>query len=294
MQVTDAPILDSILHPSDFSEASQVAFYHALKAALVAGSRLTLFHVSPSTTAEWSDFPGVRQTLERWGLLPPNSPRSAVPELGIDVKKVIAHERDPVASVLRYLERHPTDLIVLAPHQQDGRMRWLRASVSEPVARRSGQATLFVPHGVNGFVSGQDGSVSLQSILIPVAVTPRGQPAVAAAARLVSRLACPAGTFTVLHVGASGDMPALRRPPVAGWRWDSLTSGGEVVEVRLDLGVPDLRLPPLAGSLGRRALRAPHRQRSRSSGERAADPRGRASANQCGATARRDRGPREH
>jgi hypothetical protein len=57
---------------------------------------------------------------------------------------------------------------------------------------------------------------------------------VAAAARLVSRLACPAGTFTVLHVGASGDMPALRRPPVAGWRWDSLTSGGEVVEGILD------------------------------------------------------------
>jgi nucleotide-binding universal stress UspA family protein len=234
MQVTDAPILGSILHPSDFSEASQVAFFHALKAALLAGSRLTLFHVSPDMTAEWSDFPGVRQTLERWGLLPPGSPRSAVPELGIEVNKIIARERDPVASVLRYLERHPTDLIVLAPHQQDGGMRWLHASVSEPVARKSGQATLFVPHGVSGFVSGQDGAVSLQNVLIPVAATPRGQPAVAAAARLVSRLACPAGTFTLLHVGASGDMPALRLPPVAGWRWDRVTTGDDVVEVVLD------------------------------------------------------------
>lgn len=230
MQVTDAPILGSILHPSDFSEASQVAFFHALKAALLAGSRLTLFHVSPGMAAEWSDFPGVRQTLERWGLLPPDSPRSAVPDLGIEVEKIIARERDPVSSVLRYVETHPTDLIVLAPHQQDGRMRWLHGSVSEPVARRSGQATLFVPHGVSGFVSAEDGSVSLQSILIPVAATPRAQPAVAGAARLVSRLSCPAGTFTLLYVGAKGDMPALRLPPVAGWRWDSVTTGGDVVE----------------------------------------------------------------
>ena len=70
----ETPIIDHILHPSDFSEASEVAFAHALKGALVAGARLTLFHVSSDMTAEWSDFPAVRQTLERWGLLPPGSP----------------------------------------------------------------------------------------------------------------------------------------------------------------------------------------------------------------------------
>ena len=37
----DLSIVDSILHPSDFSEASEVAFAHALKAALIARSRLT-------------------------------------------------------------------------------------------------------------------------------------------------------------------------------------------------------------------------------------------------------------
>ena len=30
------PIIDAILHPSDFSEAGDVAFAHALKAALIA------------------------------------------------------------------------------------------------------------------------------------------------------------------------------------------------------------------------------------------------------------------
>lgn len=228
------PILDTILHPSDFSEASEVAFAHALKAALIARSRLTLLHVSPDATAEWTEFPGVRRTLERWGLLPPGSPPSAVPSLGIDVVKVIARERDPVGAVLRYLETHPTDLIVLAPHQQGGRTHWLTRSVSGPVARKSGQATLFVPHGVAGFVSGQDGRVSLQSVLIPVAPQPRALPAVAAAARLVSRLSIPSGTFTLLHVGAAGSMPALNPPPVPGWRWERVTKAGDVIETILD------------------------------------------------------------
>jgi nucleotide-binding universal stress UspA family protein len=232
--MSTAHIIDSILHPSDFSDASEAAFAHALKVALITRSRLTLFHVSPDMSADWRDFPGVRDTLERWGLLPPNSPRSAVPELGIEVNKVIAHERNPVSSVLHYLEASPVDLIVLAPHQHAGRMQWLQASVSEPIARRSGQATLFVPPAVKGFISLQDGSASLENILIPVAPKPRAQPAVDAAAGLVSRLSCPAGTFSLLHVGAAGEMPALSPPQVPGWRWKRLTKSGDVIETILD------------------------------------------------------------
>ena len=97
------PIIDSILHPSDFSAASEVAFAHALKVALIARSQLTMMHVSPGMTAEWTDFPGVRETLARWGLIPQDSPRSAVPALGIDVRKVIAHHNNPVQSVLEFL-----------------------------------------------------------------------------------------------------------------------------------------------------------------------------------------------
>jgi nucleotide-binding universal stress UspA family protein len=231
---SDTSMIDSILHPSDFSEASEVAFAHALKAALIAGSRLTLFHVSPDMTAEWSDFPAVRQTLERWGLLSPGSPRSAVPALGIDVRKIIAREHNPVSSLLRYLEKEPTDLIVLASHRHDDPTDWFRRSVAAPVARKAGQATLFVPHGVEGFVARRDGAVSLQRILIPVAPAPRAQPALAAAARLVSRLSCPTGTFILLHVGAAGDMPAVNRPEVSGWQWDSVTNGGDVVDTLLD------------------------------------------------------------
>jgi nucleotide-binding universal stress UspA family protein len=224
------PIIDSILHPSDFSAASEVAFAHALKTALIAQSQLTLMHVSPDMTAEWTDFPGVRDTLARWGLLPQDSPRAAVPALGIDVRKMIAHDRDPVQSVLAFLQRHPTDLIVLATHQYEGRSRWLQHSVSEPIARHSGQMTLFIPHGVEGFVSRQDGAVSLRNILIPVAPIPRAQPAIAAAVRLVQRLQCPEGTFTTLFVGAPGNAPAIRCPTVPGWQWTNIVRSGNVID----------------------------------------------------------------
>ncbi|HEX4590543.1 MAG TPA: universal stress protein [Gemmataceae bacterium] len=223
------PIISNILHPSDFSDASQVAFAHALKAALISKSILTLVHVAqPSETAEWGDFPGVRETLERWGLLPPGSRKSAVPKLGIDVKKYVGHDTDPVRSVMHYLDGHPTDVIVLATSQHEGRMRWLRKSVAEPIARKSGQMTLFVPAGVPGFISFQDGSVSLKNILIPVADAPEPQPAVTAAARIVRQLGCPAGTFTLLHVGGPGPIDKLYRPDVPGWTWQTKTPSGEV------------------------------------------------------------------
>src|SRR5262245_10999994 len=111
------PILQHVFHPSDFSVASETAFAHALKAALIAKATLTIFHVSPDQRENWTDFPGVRQTLERWGILSKNSPKSAVPELGIQVSKVSARDRDPVKSVLGFLEHHPCDLIVLATQQ---------------------------------------------------------------------------------------------------------------------------------------------------------------------------------
>lgn len=232
---TAQPIIDNILHPSDFSDASRVAFAHALKAALIAKSVLTLIHVAqPNETAEWGDFPGVRETLERWGLLPADSRKVDVAKLGINVKKHIGHVGDPIRSVLGYLSTHPTDLIVLATSQHEGRVRWLQKSVAESIARKSGEMTLFVPAGVPGFVSLEDGSVSLKSILIPVAETPSAQPAVTGAARLVRQLRVPAGTFTLLTVGGPGPTDKLFLPDVPGWVWQTKTANGDVTGRILD------------------------------------------------------------
>jgi nucleotide-binding universal stress UspA family protein len=223
-------IIDSVLHPTDFSEASRVAFHHALKMALLAQSKLTLLHVSSGGTSEWSDFPGVRETLERWNVLPKGSQKSAVGEVGINASKVLADETEPVKAVLRYLEKHPADLIVLATSQRGGRVRWLGKSVSEPVTRKAGQMTLLVPADAEGFVSERDGSVNLKKILIPIARTPPSQPAVNTAARFVERWKCPEGTFVLVHVGKSDTMPACRCPEMPGWTWEKDLRSGAVID----------------------------------------------------------------
>lgn len=263
--VSNAPALDSVLHPSDFSPGSLVAFHHALKAALVSKSKFTILHVAASAPPEWTEFPGVRETLERWGLIPPGSPKSAVPELGIDVRKVVAREESPVKFVLRYLETNPADFIVLATHAHEGRASWLRQSVAEPIARKAGQLTLFLPEGVKGFVSAADGSVSLERILIPVAGSPKAQPAVEAAALLAERLRLPRGTFTLLHVGEAAATPKVECPEVPGWQWRTVTRGGDVIHGTVDTAAKEAAGLIVMSTDGRNgfldALRGSHSER---------------------------------
>ena len=228
MKATDG--VESVLHPTDFSEASLTAFYHALKAALLTKSRLTLLNVSDEGQPAWADFPGIRQTLERWQLLPPNSPRSAVAKLGVRAEKVVTRMPNPIKAVLGYLEHYPVDLIVLATSNRAGRVRWLGNSFSEPIARTAWQDTLFIPANSRGFISAEDGSVHLKRVLIPIAQNPRAQPALEAASRLVKRLDCKAGTFTLMHVGSPSSMPAIRCPEVTGWSWEKFAARGDIIE----------------------------------------------------------------
>ena len=67
-----------IVHPTDFSRSSRLAFAHALKLALQSKADLELVHVKrhkigDEKDVQWSDFPGVRATLARWKVLPPNA-----------------------------------------------------------------------------------------------------------------------------------------------------------------------------------------------------------------------------
>jgi hypothetical protein len=227
-----------------------------------------MLHVEASHSTEWQEFPGVRDTLERWKLIPMGSSKSVVGKLGIKVKKVIASSKDPVKACLDFLEKHPEDLVVLAVHQREGRARWLEKSVGEPIARGAGQMTLFIPHGVEGFVSRQDGSISLRNILIPVTRKPSPQPSVEAAARLIRNLELPAGVVTLLHVGPADEMPSMKLPADSDWTWNAIARAGTPADIILqtatellsDLIVmttdgPDGFLDGLRGTTSQRVLR---------------------------------------
>ena len=140
--------------------------------------------------------------------------------------------------------------------------------MGEPIGRRAGELTLFIPHGVDGFVSRQDGSISLRNILIPVTIKPRPQPSVESAARLIRNLQLPAGVVTLLHVGPTAEMPSLKLPIDTDWTWNKVAKVGEpadiilqtAMELRTDLIImttdgPDGFLDALRGSTSERVLR---------------------------------------
>ncbi len=107
-----------IFHPTDFTQASESAFFHALKLALTVEGALSILHVDPPNTQKsWSQFPKVRSTLSKWGLLEPNAEKEDLAKLKLYVRKSIARDQDPKKAMINYLEKHHADLItaVVAP-----------------------------------------------------------------------------------------------------------------------------------------------------------------------------------
>jgi len=219
-----------IFHPTDFSPESKVAFAHALKLAMVARTEFTIMHTAPKKEdLDLQEFPQVRATLKRW-----NVPHDALAD--IQVKKVGAVAKDPARGIIDYLAQHPTGLVVLSTSQRDGLARWSKTSVAQPVARAANRRTLFLPGKAQGFVSLDDGSVMLRTILIPIAQTPDSQAAVDAASVLATAMGIGNITFHLLHVGPKDDAPAPRTTQREGWLWNRIVSEGDIVDEILATG----------------------------------------------------------
>jgi nucleotide-binding universal stress UspA family protein len=225
----------AVLHPTDFSESSRLAFAHALRMALSGRTKMYVLHADPEAADEpdWSMFPAVRRTLADWGLLEQgSSPRAVFDDLGVRLAKIRVHDRDAVRAILRFLDEHPSDLIVLATHGREGLPRWLHGSVAEPVARGARTDTLFIPQGARGFVAPGNGTVTLRRILVPVDRRPWPGHALNAAAQITRLLADGQAALELLHVGNAADMPSL---PVDRASWSTvehtIRSGDVVAQI---------------------------------------------------------------
>lgn len=234
MRTDSAMYFQRIFHPSDFSDASNMAFAHALKLAVATSGRLTILHTGSDSDSDWKSFPRVRSTLERWDLLPPGSSTDAIFSLGLDVEKIASPHTDPVRAVLHYLKKHPHDLIVMATHQHEGLDRWTHKAVAEPIARRSGELTLFIPYECDGFVSQENSGVRLRNILIPIDAKPNPQYAVDGAISVAHTLDCKQVTFHLLHVGQKENFPETIRPQRDEWEWHRLVKHGPIEQEILD------------------------------------------------------------
>lgn len=193
----------SIVHPTDFSEASSAAFVHALRIAVAAKAALTILHVAGGATVDdWAAFPHVRRTLADWGLMDANESTQAIHErVGVLVRKVEIMPQAPLAGILRYIETHAPNLIVLATEGRQGVARWLHGSLAESLAREGHTPTLFVPARAHGFVDPSRGELRLRHILIPIDHAPKPASAIGTVTGFARLLAGNEAEARLLHAG---------------------------------------------------------------------------------------------
>lgn len=231
----DPIILDSVLHPTDFSETEGGAVAHALRIALAARAKLTFLHVGArGGDVDWSDFPQIRAMLSSWGVVPPNARHEDVLATGLQVRKSLRKGDDVVSEIVAEAAAGDADLIVLATHQRQGIARWLNKPLAETIARQARKPTLFVPRQVEGFVRRETGHPNLRHILIPIAPDPSPRLAIEAAVGLAKLLGSGPVTLSLLYVGEEKRRPSVTPPAEDGWIVRPLTRSGEVVEVILD------------------------------------------------------------
>ena len=221
----------SIFHPTDFSLASEVAFAHALKLALEAKAQLNVVHyVEEDVDVEWDCFPKVKEILMRWGVLSSKASMENLNDLGLRVNGIVAKGSDVFSPIFRHWDQHPGDLLVLATHQIDGLNRWLYKPVAEPFARHANRPTLFVPAVSDGWVSVENGAVTLARILIPLTRTPAPQPAIERSTDMARLLGVNNIEWKILHVGESEDLPSIQFPTQKGWKLEKVTRPGHPVD----------------------------------------------------------------
>ena len=84
-----------VLHTTDLSGASDVAFAHA---------EFSIIHVTRpgdmQAEEDWVEFPRIRQALERWTVQAGGGSAETVGRAGLRVGKILGFDADPVRSVL--------------------------------------------------------------------------------------------------------------------------------------------------------------------------------------------------
>lgn len=249
------PFIESVVLATDFSEASERAFAHALAVALLRRTSLTLLHVGADAGRDWSGFPAVRKTLERWGLLKPGSAQADVfAQVGVKVQKVAIGGGFPALAIADFLDRTPTDLLVVATEGREGVARWLHGSVAEAAARWSRTMTLFVPADARrSIVAPASGNLTLHNVLIPIDRAPDPSAAIEFARRAAEVAGGDGVTLTILHVGTDTAMPRVSAEDGPGWTFKRLSRAGDPVEEIVeaaDAVRAELIVMPTAGRVG--------------------------------------------
>jgi len=137
--------INTILHPTDFSEASDYAFHFACALARDYNARLILLHVdelSMYVTGEGVFMPPLPPVVDP-SLLQEKLIRLKPSDSNIKVEHRIV-EGEAAEQILKVAEQSKCDLIILGTHGRTGLTRLLTGSVAEHVLRKANCPVLTV------------------------------------------------------------------------------------------------------------------------------------------------------
>jgi len=168
--VENTPAL-SIIIPIHEGSNSYQPFVHALKLAYASKGELEIVDVRDEQEA--TEHLGVRELLERWGVLPDNAHRSDVMDIGLKVKKVVK-SGNKKKEIKKRLDRHPHDILVIGTDSKPGFGLPFGHDLAEYLAEYFNRTTLFIPSDSRPFINESTGKASLRKILVPVENTHSG------------------------------------------------------------------------------------------------------------------------
>jgi len=199
-----------ILFPTDFSACAEAAFTHAAYLAQRTDAELHVLHVAePDVTAPDDWISALRITPEDIAAdlavpVPASPSKDRAP--GDPVPLIDAEVRAPKAApaILRYVEEHDIDLVVMGTHGRRGVRRMLVGSVAEEVVRLAPCPVFTV-----GRHEGCEGAWAIRRIVAPVDFSEHAR----LAARHAAALAATYGAaLDLLHVVDDRALPIVEMP----------------------------------------------------------------------------------
>lgn len=264
-----------ILTAIDFSLPSERAFLHALSLAVAQKARLTMLHIGPESRKEvpWEQYPGVQETLIRWGMLDADSPKTDVGDkLSVGIKKMAMRDDDPYNGMVDYLRKRPTDLLVMTTEARRGFSRLSHSSVAEGVAYTSHCHALLLPVDAHSFIDTDSGIRNIKKVIFVYDHEPDPRLAFTWLNEWLPVFSDTPIEVHALYIGNEEDEPEIALPKHPGLEWRRITREGKALKVILDyadeidadlLSIMNQRskgfIGRLRGSLGEQLLRQSHR-----------------------------------
>lgn len=221
-----------VLYPTDFSEASFVAFDHALRIALNFKAPLDITHAEPKNDqapSRW--YPEVLPTLKKWEVVPADGTDIDVVAKGLTWRRTVQVGKPATEAILEELEQRPAELVVLTTYAREGVKRLLYGTVAEPLMRQAHVPVLIIPPNARRFVS-EFGELDLSRILVPTATEPDPQVAVDYAAAFAKGMGIENLELATLFAGDPAKAPKVFYPETPGWSIRNWTGHqGAVAEI---------------------------------------------------------------